>query len=118
MRTAMPNPREGGRIAQRVRHRRHRHGQTARRQHHQSEYAHRRSGIRGRRTAYSERIQAAAVPAVATRLANEETRLKYRYIDLRRDAMQFNIETAAQGAPRRSAIIFLRMAFSKSKRRS
>ena len=32
-----------------------------------------------------------------TALTNEETRLKYRYIDLRRDAMQFNIETAAQG---------------------
>src|SRR5215475_8681363 len=26
-------------------------------------------------------------------LSNEETRLKYRYIDLRREAMQFNIET-------------------------
>jgi aspartyl-tRNA synthetase len=28
-----------------------------------------------------------------TALTNEETRLKYRYIDLRRDQMQFNIET-------------------------
>jgi aspartyl-tRNA synthetase len=28
-----------------------------------------------------------------TALTNEETRLKYRYIDLRRDGMQFNIET-------------------------
>jgi len=28
-----------------------------------------------------------------TALTNEETRLKFRYIDLRRDAMQFNIET-------------------------
>ena len=28
-----------------------------------------------------------------TALTNEETRLKYRYIDLRREAMQFNIET-------------------------
>lgn len=28
-----------------------------------------------------------------TALTNEETRLKYRYIDLRRDLMQFNIET-------------------------
>jgi aspartyl-tRNA synthetase len=32
-----------------------------------------------------------------TALTNEETRLKYRYIDLRREVMQFNIETAAQG---------------------
>src|ERR1700752_1579434 len=28
-----------------------------------------------------------------TALTNEETRLKYRYIDLRRDVMQFNLET-------------------------
>jgi len=28
-----------------------------------------------------------------TALSNEETRLKYRYIDLRRDVMQFNLET-------------------------
>ncbi len=28
-----------------------------------------------------------------TALTNEETRLKYRYVDLRRDVMQFNIET-------------------------
>src|SRR5438874_5399405 len=28
-----------------------------------------------------------------TALTNEETRLKYRYIDLRRESMQFNIET-------------------------
>jgi aspartyl-tRNA synthetase len=28
-----------------------------------------------------------------TALTNEETRLKYRYLDLRREAMQFNIET-------------------------
>jgi len=32
-----------------------------------------------------------------TVLANEEMRLKYRYIDLRRDAMQFNIELRSQG---------------------
>src|SRR5450631_2545023 len=31
-----------------------------------------------------------------TALTNEETRLKYRYIDLRRDVMQFNIETRHQ----------------------
>jgi aspartyl-tRNA synthetase len=33
-----------------------------------------------------------------TALTNEETRLKYRYIDLRRDAMQFNIELRHKGA--------------------
>src|SRR5580700_9531472 len=33
-----------------------------------------------------------------TALTNEETRLKYRYIDLRRDVMQFNIETRHQVA--------------------
>ena len=42
--------------------------------------------------AHSERIEAAAVPARDTALTNEEMRLKYRYIDLRRDVMQFNIE--------------------------
>ena len=38
-----------------------------------------------------------------TALTNEETRLKYRYIDLRREEMQFNIELrhkVAQGHPR------------------
>src|SRR6202047_5188930 len=33
-----------------------------------------------------------------TALTNEETRLKYRYIDLRRDVMQFNIELRHKGA--------------------
>jgi aspartyl-tRNA synthetase len=50
-------------------------------------------------------------------LANEEMRLKYRYIDLRRDAMQFNIELRHKVA---LAIRdnLARRASSKSKRRS
>ena len=52
-----------------------------------------------------------------TALANEEARLKYRYIDLRRDAMQFNIELRHKVA---MAIrdYLSRRASSKSKRRS
>ena len=42
--------------------------------------------------AHPQRVEAAAVPAQRTVLPNEEMRLKYRYIDLRRDAMQHNIE--------------------------
>ncbi len=41
-----------------------------------------------------------------TALTNEETRLKYRYIDLRRDVMQFNIETAAQSGEGDSRLSF------------
>ena len=52
-----------------------------------------------------------------TVLANEEMRLKYRYIDLRRDAMQFNIEL------RHKVALAIRdnlasQGFSKSKRPS
>ena len=52
-----------------------------------------------------------------TVLANEEMRLKYRYIDLRRDAMQFNIELRHKVA---IAIrdYLSRRASSKSKRPS
>ena len=41
-----------------------------------------------------------------TALANEEMRLKYRYIDLRREPMQYNIETAAQRGDGDSGLSF------------
>ncbi len=51
-------------------------------------------------------------------LANEETRLKYRYIDLRRDAMQFNIELRHKVALAIRDYLSPRRASSKSKPRS
>ena len=53
-----------------------------------------------------------------TALTNEETRLKYRYIDLRREVMQFNIETAAQSGEGDPRLSCRRRDFSRSKRRS
>ena len=79
--------------AQRVRHRRDRHGEGARRQHGEPEHANRRSGTRGQEIRILNESKLPPFLPSDTALTNEETRLKYRYIDLRRDVMQFNIET-------------------------
>ena len=52
-----------------------------------------------------------------TALTNEETRLKYRYIDLRREAMQFNIELRHKVAKAIRDYLSAR-DFSRLKRRS
>ena len=84
---------KAGNPAQRVRHRRHRRGEAARRRHGKPEHA---TGevelVAEELRILNESEQPPFLPG-DTVLPNEEMRLKYRYIDLRRDEMQFKIET-------------------------